>query len=141
MNANQKALEAIQSVLPAIAEAAQALNNSIVVISNAVKLIAQANETQAQTPNLKLAPVEAVKQNSLNKYDTFPSTLTIMQAAKMMDITYPNMYKLAISKVTPFRQVGKKKRVVFKEDLLAFFEERKGKSLLVEYDEEYSEAS
>ena len=141
MNANQKALEAIQSVLPAIAEAAQALNNAIVVISNAVESIAKVEETQALRPNLKLAPVEAAQISTRKKFDEYPSTLTIHEAAEMMDITYPNMRKLAISKVTPFRQVGKKKRVVFKEDLLAFFEERKGKSLLVEYDEEYSEAS
>ena len=140
MNANQKALEAIKSVLPAIAEAAQALNNAIVVISNAVESIAQVEESQAQRPNLKLAPVEAVKQSKLNRYDKFPSTLTINEAALMMDITYPNMRKLAISKVTPFRQVGKKKRVVYKDELLAFFEERKGKSLLAEYDEDFDEA-
>ena len=140
MNANQKALEAIKSVLPAIAEATQALNNAVVVIANAVETIAKADETQAQTPNFKLATVDAVKQSNLSKYDKFPSTLTIMQAADMMDITYPNMYKLARSKVTPFRQVGKKKRVVYKDELLAFFEERKGKSLLIEYDDDYSEA-
>ena len=140
MNANQKALEAIKSVLPAISEAAQSLNNAIVVISNAVESIAQAGETQAQTPNFKLAPVEAVKQSKMNKYDTFPSTLTIGEAADMMDMTYPNMHKLARSKVTPFRQVGKKKRVVYKDELLAFFEERKGKSLLAEYDEDFDEA-
>ena len=104
-------------------------------------LEAVADDHKEQKPTLKLAPVEAVKQNTLNKYDTFPSTLTIGQAADMMDMTYPNMHKLARSKVTPFRQVGKKKRVVYKDELLAFFEERKGKSLLAEYDEDFEEAS
>ena len=135
MNNSKSSIAALKAVLPAITTA---VIEALSIALDALEAVA--DDHKEQKPTLKLAPVEAAQQNTRKKFDEYPATLTIMQAAQMMDMTYPNMHKLARSKVTPFRQVGKKKRLVFKEDLLAFFEERKGKSLLAEYDEEFDEA-
>ena len=139
MTSNKKALEAIKSVLPAIAAA---MNNAIVEsISIALEALAEVDEDRPDPkPGLRLAPVEAAQQSTQDRYASYPHNLTITQAADMVKLPYSRMYELSRSRVTPFRQVGKKKRMVFKDELLAFLEERKNGSLLAEYDEDDQEA-
>ena len=125
----------MKAVLPAITTA---VIEALSIALDALEAVA--DDHKEQKPTLKLAPVEAAQLNTRSRYDEFPHNLTIMEAANMTGISYANMHKLARSKVTPFRLYGKKKRKVFKDELLAFLEERKDKSLLAEYDEELSEA-